>query len=129
MSNLKEEINSLKTNLAEIKAKESSGIVEEPAVEEALVEEPIVEETSDDIFESIEEPADQGGFFGSSDDDDDTLALSTDDLNKIMNTSDFVTVPEDFSETAEETVETPFEETPETPSFFTSTEAIFDLLM
>ena len=109
LSNLKEEINSLKTNLAEIKAKESSGIVEEP------VEEPVADETTDDIFEGIEEPADQGGFFGSSDDDDDTLALSTDDLNKIMNTSDFVTVPEDFSETAEETVETSFEETPETP--------------
>ena len=106
LSSLKEEINSLKTNLAEIKAKESTGIVEEP------VEESFEADTTDDIFEGIEEPADQGGFFGSSDDDDDTLSLSTDDLNKIMNTSDFVTAPADFAETSDETIEAPVEESP-----------------
>jgi len=55
LSNLKEEINSLKTNLAEIKAKESSGIVEEPVEEPVADEAPAEDASIPDDFEVSEE--------------------------------------------------------------------------
>ena len=79
LSNLKEEINALKSNLEEMKAapapaaSESSGIIsEEIAVDEA----------------EDESSKEDTGFF-SGDDGDDTIALSTDELSNILNTADF----------------------------------------
>ena len=63
LSNLKNEINSLKSNLEQMK--------HNPAV------------TEDPLLADIE-TKDQGGFFGS-DDNDDIIALSTDELSNIMN--------------------------------------------
>lgn len=67
LSSLKNEINTLKTNIAEIKANEN-------VQQEALT---IPEDTED-----------QGGFFNP-DDTDDTIALSGDELSNIMNNADF----------------------------------------
>ena len=77
LSNLKEEINTLKNNLEEMKASpapaaESSGIIEEEIA---------IDETEDEAKEDT-------GFF-SGDDGDDTIALSTDELSNILNTADF----------------------------------------
>ena len=88
LSNLKNEINTLKNNLEEMKAApapaaESQGIISE----EIAVEEPVIEEDSKE----------DTGFF-SGDDGDDTIALSTDELSNILNTAD-------FSETEESVVE------------------------
>lgn len=63
LSNLKNEINSLKFNLEQIKNN------------------PVAEE--DPLLSDLE-TKDEGGFFGS-DDNDDTIALSTDELSNIMN--------------------------------------------
>ncbi len=121
LSNLKEEINTLKNNLEEMKAApapaaESQGIISE----EIAVEEPVIEEDSKE----------DTGFF-SGDDGDDTIALSTDELSNILNTADFsedteeasveddtaieesVIEPEEPQETAvEEPLEDNFEEEP-----------------
>ena len=88
LSNLKNEINTLKNNLEEMKAapapaSDSQGIISE----EIAVEEPVIEEDSKE----------DTGFF-SGDDGDDTIALSTDELSNILNTAD-------FSETEESVVE------------------------
>ena len=88
LSNLKNEINTLKNNLEEMKAapapaSDSQGIISE----EIAVEEPVIEEDSKE----------DTGFF-SGDDGDDTIALSTDELSNILNTAD-------FSETEEPVVE------------------------
>ena len=90
LSNLKNEINTLKNNLEEMKAapapapaSDSQSIISE----EIAVEEPVIEEDSKE----------DTGFF-SGDDGDDTIALSTDELSNILNTAD-------FSETEEPVVE------------------------
>ena len=106
LSNLKNEINTLKNNLEEMKASpapaaEAQGIISE----EIAIEEPVIEEDSKE----------DTGFF-SGDDGDDTIALSTDELSNILNTAD-------FSENAEEaTVEddsTSFEAADEAAEAFT----------
>lgn len=99
LSSLKDEINSLKSNLSDMKNKE-----------------PVIQAEDDFI---IEETKDEGGFF-SNDDEDDTIALSNDELNNIMNTTSVITADaepqtDDFTEVeADEPViveEAPFEET------------------
>lgn len=104
LSNLKEEINTLKTSLSEIKASpapqsEDSGFIsEEIAVDDEIAEDDSKEDT---------------GFF-SGDDGDDTIALSTDELSNILNTADFSEeTAETESETSEE-IETEIVPEPET---------------
>ena len=81
LSSLKEEINTLKNNLEEMKtnptpaATEASGIIEE---EIAIEDTPAEDDSSKE----------DTGFF-SGDDGDDTIALSTDELSNILNTADF----------------------------------------
>ena len=75
LAGLKEEINTLKTNLEEIKAN-SGATAAEPSIEEDI------------IPETTEPEQSSGGFFDSIGEDD-TIALSTDELNNIMNTADF----------------------------------------
>ena len=89
LAGLKSEINRLKTNLSEMKDKESG------AANFASL---------DDI--GIEETKDEGGFFGG-DDGDDTIALSNDELNNIMTTADFNSVDEPATTDAEESVDMP----------------------
>ena len=106
LSNLKAEINTLKTNLEEMKnapaasPSEASGVISE----EIAVEDDIIEDSSDN--------ADTGFFSG--DDGDDTIALSTDELSNILNTADFnseeeVVAEENADETVEETAVEPQE--------------------
>ena len=101
LSNLKEEINTLKNNLEEMKSApaphndDSQGIIsEEIAIDDAAEDDSAKEDT---------------GFF-SGDDGDDTIALSTDELSNILNTADF-----SEEESAEPAAEEPVVE--ETPSF------------
>ncbi len=95
LSNLKAEINNLKTNLEEIKAAPH-------AVADSIIEEEIA------IEEDNSDNADTGFFSG--DDGDDTIALSTDELSNILNTADFNTEePVEPEDTVEE--EVPVEET------------------
>ncbi|MCR4899721.1 MAG: hypothetical protein K5907_02780 [Treponema sp.] len=95
LSNLKAEINNLKTNLEEIKAAPH-------AVADSIIEEEIA------IEEDNSDSADTGFFSG--DDGDDTIALSTDELSNILNTADFNTEePVEPEDTVEE--EVPVEET------------------
>ena len=89
LAGLKSEINRLKTNLSEMKDKESG------AANFASL---------DDI--GIEETKDEGGFFGG-DDGDDTIALSNDELNNIMTTADFNSVDEPATTDVEESVDMP----------------------
>ncbi|MBR5401532.1 MAG: hypothetical protein IK102_06950 [Treponema sp.] len=105
LSNLKAEINTLKSNLDEIMAappasNASSGVIsEEIAIDDDIVEDSGKEDT---------------GFF-SGDDGDDTIALSTDELTNILNTADFSeeTVVADEPSMEEETsVEVESEEVP-----------------
>ena len=77
LSNLKDEINTLKNNLEEMKsapASEGQGIISE-------------EIAVDDFAEDDSSKEDTGFFSG--DDGDDTIALSTDELSNILNTADF----------------------------------------
>ncbi len=90
LSSLKEEINTLKNNLEEIKAA--------PA--------PVAADSSNFISEeiAIEDNTDEAakedtGFF-SGDDGDDTIALSTDELSNILNTADFSSADETITEEA-----------------------------
>ena len=98
LSNLKAEINSLKTNLEEMKSapvsapSEASGIVGE----ENAIEEEVIEDTSDN--------ADTGFFSG--DDGDDTIALSTDELTNILNTADFNSEEEVVEQSTEDELPT-----------------------
>ncbi len=100
LSSLKEEINTLKSNLEEIKANPASSgasgfISEEIAVED---EEVIPDSSKEDT-----------GFF-SGDDGDDTIALSTDELSNILNTADFNTEEEAAADNSEEAVTEDFVE-------------------
>ena len=45
------------------------------------------------------EAADEGGFFSSSEEEDDTIALSLDELDNILSTTEIVPVPEDGDDT------------------------------
>ena len=102
LSNLKEEINTLKNNLEEMKAapapaaSESQGIISE----EIAVDEPVIEEDSS---------KEDTGFF-SGDDGDDTIALSTDELSNILNTADFSENSEEAAVTDDITEESVAEE-------------------
>ena len=102
LSNLKDEINTLKNNLEEMKSApaESQGFIsEEIAIDDAGIEEDSAKEDT--------------GFF-SGDDGDDTIALSTDELSNILNTADFSEDTSADEASAEETVveeEAPSEET------------------
>ena len=102
LSNLKDEINTLKNNLEEMKSApaESQGFIsEEIAIDDAGIEEDSAKEDT--------------GFF-SGDDGDDTIALSTDELSNILNTADFSEDTSADKASAEETVveeEAPAEET------------------
>ena len=98
LSNLKEEINTLKNNLEEMKSApaphndDSQGIIsEEIAIDDAAEDDSAKEDT---------------GFF-SGDDGDDTIALSTDELSNILNTADF-----SEEESAEPAAEEPAAEEP-----------------
>ena len=73
LSNLKDEINTLKNNLEEMKSAPSSGVISE----EIAVDDTEIDDSKEDT-----------GFF-SGDDGDDTIALSTDELSNILNTADF----------------------------------------
>ena len=99
LSNLKDEMNKLKTNLEEIKHEPAVTAVAAAAAAAAVSNEV-------DIPEETEE--DKGGFF-SGDDEDDTIALSFDELDNIMNTADFsdtVEADENTDSTSDETLET-----------------------
>ena len=98
LSNLKAEINSLKTNLEEMK----SAPVASPAESSGVISEEIAVE--DDIIDDSADNADTGFFSG--DDGDDTIALSTDELSNILNTADFNSEEEVVAEeSADEAVE------------------------
>lgn len=82
LTSLRDEINTLKSNITEIKNN------------------PIQKDISDDL--NFDDVKDEGGFF-SQDDGDDTIALSNDELNNIMNTAeinqvDSVVMPEEQPE-------------------------------
>jgi len=81
LSSLKDEINTLKSNLEEIKAHPAPAAENENAIisEEIAIDDEIEEDSKEDT-----------GFF-SGDDGDDTIALSTDELSNILNTADFNT--------------------------------------
>ena len=113
LSGLKDEINSLKNDLAELKEKNTLDNIssgqndgEQPAENE--IELPVQSEPA-------EEP---GGFFNS-DEEDDTIALSGDELSNIVSNADFTeeTAEPDtqYDESTEETVteEQPEQELPE----------------
>ena len=103
LSNLKDEMNKLKTNLEEIKHEPAvtavaAGVAAGAAAAAVSNEVDIPEETEED----------KGGFF-SGDDEDDTIALSFDELDNIMNTADFsdtVEADENADATSDETLET-----------------------
>ena len=100
LSNLKAEINSLKTNLEEMKSAPVAAPAEASGItgEEIAVEEEVIDDSADN--------ADTGFFSG--DDGDDTIALSTDELSNILNTADFNSEEEVV---AQEPAEEAFEET------------------
>lgn len=113
LSGLKDEINSLKNDLAELKEKNtldniSSGQNDGEQPAESEIELPVQSEPA-------EEP---GGFFNS-DEEDDTIALSGDELSNIVSNADFTeeTAEPDtqYDESMEETVteEQPEQELPE----------------
>lgn len=113
LSGLKDEINSLKNDLAELKEKNtldniSSGQNDGEQPAEREIELPVQSEPA-------EEP---GGFFNS-DEEDDTIALSGDELSNIVSNADFTeeTAEPDtqYDESTEETVteEQPEQELPE----------------
>lgn len=113
LSGLKDEINSLKNDLAELKEKNtldniSSGQNDGEQPAESEIELPVQSEPA-------EEP---GGFFNS-DEEDDTIALSGDELSNIVSNADFTeeTAEPDtqYNESTEETVteEQPEQELPE----------------
>ena len=113
LSGLKDEINSLKNDLAELKEKNtldniSSGQNDGEQPAESEIELPVQSEPA-------EEP---GGFFNS-DEEDDTIALSGDELSNIVSNADFTeeTAEPDtqYDESTEETVtgEHPEQELPE----------------
>ena len=113
LSGLKDEINALKNDLAELKEKNtldniSSGQNDEEQPAENEIELPVQSEPA-------EEP---GGFFNS-DEEDDTIALSGDELSNIVSNADFTeeTAEPDtqYDESTEETVteEQPEQELPE----------------
>ena len=100
LSNLKDEMNKLKTNLEEIK--------HEPAVAAGVAAGAAAAAVSNEVDIPEETEVDKGGFF-SGDDEDDTIALSFDELDNIMNTADFsdtVEADENADATSDETVET-----------------------
>lgn len=100
LSNLKDEMNKLKTNLEEIK--------HEPAVAAGVAAGAAAAVVSNEVDIPEETEEDKGGFF-SGDDEDDTIALSFDELDNIMNTADFsdtVEADENTDATSDETVET-----------------------
>ena len=113
LSGLKDEINALKNDLAELKEKNtldniSSGQNDGEQSAESEIELPVQSEPA-------EEP---GGFFNS-DEEDDTIALSGDELSNIVSNADFTeeTAEPDtqYDESTEETVteEQPEQELPE----------------
>ena len=113
LSNLKDEMNKLKTNLEEIKHEPAAAAVTAGVAAGAAA---AVISNDVDIPEETEE--DKGGFF-SGDDEDDTIALSFDELDNIMNTADFsdtVEGDESAEDAADETVEAPADETVEAPA-------------
>ena len=95
LASLKNEITSLKANLAEMKSvqqAENIPVESEPVIE--AVEEEILTEAADDEssipeIEIPEETESSGGFFSNSGDEDDTIALSGFELDNIMNTAVF----------------------------------------
>ena len=105
LSGLKNEINTLKTNLETMKSApapqadepviEETPVFEDTVVEETPVieeEEPVIEETAvseDDLNFEIESSTEEAaGFFGD-DDGDDTIALSGNELDNIMSSVEF----------------------------------------
>ncbi len=79
LSNLKEEINTLKINLEEMKTSPAPAADSGVISEEIAIDDPSLEDDSS---------KEDTGFF-SGDDGDDTIALSTDELSNILNTADF----------------------------------------
>ena len=105
LSNLKDEMNKLKTNLEEIKTQEGSGIAGTAiaaGAAGAIAGAAAAAMTSNDDIDPEKAEEDKGGFF-SDDDEDDTIALSFDELDNIMNTAEFSdTVEIDSSNTEAE---------------------------
>ena len=90
LSSLKDEMNKLKSNLAEIKTQESSGSGAGAAIAAGaagLAAGAVIAAATSEADE-IPEAKDEGGFF-SGDDEDETIALSFDELDNIMNTAEF----------------------------------------
>ena len=107
LSNLKDEMNKLKTNLEEIKHEPAAA-----AVAAGVAAGAAAAAISNDVEIPEETEEDKGGFF-SGDDEDDTIALSFDELDNIMNTADFsdtVEADENANDSSEESVEIPVEE-------------------
>ena len=114
LSSLKDEMNKLKTNLAEIKTQDNSvspvaavaagaaGIAAGAAIAAAVT----------DDADEIPEAKDEGGFF-SDDDEDETIALSFDELDNIMNTAEFSDTVEAGTTEEEVAAEEPVVETEE----------------
>ena len=90
LSSLKDEMNKLKSNLAEIKTQDNSVSPAAAAVAAGVAGvaagAAIASATSE--ADEIPEAKDEGGFF-SGDDEDETIALSFDELDNIMNTAEF----------------------------------------
>ncbi len=103
LSNLKDEMNKLKTNIEEMKTQEKSS---NPAAAVAagvagVAAGAAIAAAASSEADEIPEAKDEGGFF-SGDDEDETIALSFDELDNIMNTAEFSDTVEDASEEDEE---------------------------
>lgn len=96
LSGLKEEINSLKQDLATLKERSCiENIGSAPQAAETEVPDSSFEGQETEIPSEpavIEQPEESGGFF-TEDEEDDTIALSGDELSNIVNNADFTEEP------------------------------------
>lgn len=104
LSNLKDEMNKLKGNLAELKTSDTAAIAGAAAVAGAAAGAAIASET---IEPEVPEATEEAGGFFSDDDGDDTIALSFDELDNIMNTAEFSDTVEASDENADVVEEEP----------------------
>ena len=111
LSNLKDEMNNLKANLAEIKTHDNSGAATAVAAGLAGAAAGAAAATlaNNDDIDPENAKEDTGGFF-SGDDEDDTIALSGDELDNIMNTAEFGDTVEAAETDDDETDSAAFEE-------------------
>ena len=105
LSNLKDEMNKLKTNLEEIKTQDNGAGAAIAAGAAGLAAGAAAAALSDnDDIDPEKAEEDKGGFF-SGDDEDDTIALSFDELDNIMNTAEFSDTVEANAESDEDVTE------------------------